>query len=107
LIRVQAIRQRIVALERVPAQQRTTARIIPPRTEIDKVVVVQLTREAEGGGLRAALGQAEGGEAQARGGEGRARVVERLADGAEVHGSGFLKHLHLVEDPKRDFEKSP
>jgi hypothetical protein len=39
--------------------------------------VVQLAREAEGGGLRAALGQAEGTVGQVAGQEG-ARVGERV-----------------------------
>jgi hypothetical protein len=66
----------------------------------------QLAGEAERLRGGAALRHAEGAEAQTRGGEGRAGVVEGLADTAEGRGGGFLKHLHLVEDPKRDFGRS-
>jgi hypothetical protein len=56
--------------------------------------------------LRTALGHAEGAVGQAAGQQG-ACVGEDVADGAQSHGGGFLKHLHLVEDPKRDFSRSP
>jgi hypothetical protein len=103
---MQAVGHPLEALEWVFGCKRTLPRIIPPRAEIDQVVVVQLAGEAERLRGGAALRHAEGAEAQTRGGEGRAGVVEGLADTAEGRGGGFLKHLHLVEDPKRDFGRS-
>jgi hypothetical protein len=74
LIRVQAIRPGRVARKRIPPQQRATPRIIPPRAEIHKVVVVQLAREAERLGGGAALGGAEGGVGEGGGNQRGARV---------------------------------
>jgi hypothetical protein len=70
-------------LKRIATCKRALPRIIPPRAQVHKVVVVQLTGEAERLRCCTALRQAEGAEAQAGGGEGRAGGVEGLAHGAE------------------------
>jgi hypothetical protein len=67
---VQAVGHPLEARKGISRRKHARPRIIPPRPQVHKVVVVQLAGEAEGGGLRAALGQAEGGVGQVAGQEG-------------------------------------